>query len=355
MSSRHHEFFAILCMHLFCSLSEAHLIPRPFGLVRTNICLKGTLVDYTSNHGKDRRFFAPSLCEKRAMYVYLPPGYNSSKQYPLAIYLHGFLSDEINFLEWVVKPFDSAIASGKLPPLIIAAPDGSPNGKTGFSTAGTFFMNSKLGNFGDYLTDDVYTFMLQNYSIRPEPESHVLLGVSMGGAAAFNKVMKHRDKFGIAATFAPPLNIRWLSCRKEYFDQFDPNCWGWREYFHPKDPVGKFCCGLITIRAGHFIEPMFGKNNPDAIALISAENPIELLDLLDIKPGFAEFYVAYGGKDEFNINAQVESFLYRAREKGIEIAYDYRPSGRHSAWTAIRMLPNMLDWLSIRLEPFRVY
>jgi pimeloyl-ACP methyl ester carboxylesterase len=334
--------------------ARAHLLPRPFGLIRTNVQIKGTLVDHTSNHCRDRRIYSPALCEKRDLYVYLPPGYNPSKKYPVAIYLHGFLSDEINFLEWVVKPFDAAIACGKLPPMILAAPDGSPKKKDHLWTAGTFFVNSKLGDFGDYLTNDVYDFLMTNYSIRPEPEAHVLLGVSMGGAAAFGKVMKHRDKFGVAAAFAPPLNTRWLSCRGKYFDNFDPNCWGWREHFDSRDSIGKFCGGLVGIRMGNFLTPMYGKDNPDTLALVASENPIDLLDSLDIKPGFAEFYAAYGCKDEFNIDAQVESFLHRAREKGIEVASESRACGRHSAWTGIRMLPGIIDWLAVKLAPFRV-
>jgi hypothetical protein len=334
--------------------ARAHLLPRPFGVIRTNIQIKGTLVNYTANHGRDRRIYSAALCEKRDMYVYLPPGYDPCKKYPLGIYLHGFLSDEINFMEWVVKPFDEAIACGKLPPMILAAPDGSPKGKTCLSTAGTFFLNSNLGNFEDFLIKDVYGFLMEHYPIRPEPEAHALLGASMGGATAFCKVMKHRDKFGVATAFAPPLNIRWVSCHGHYFDNFDPHCWAWREHFDRRQVVGKFCGGLVKIRMGNFTTPMYGKDNPDTTALIASENPIELLDTLDIKPGFAEFYVGYGGKDQFNIDAQVESFLHRAREKGIEVGSDYRPTGRHSAWTAIRMLPAMLDWLAVRMEPFRV-
>jgi S-formylglutathione hydrolase FrmB len=336
------------------STASAHLIPRPFGLLRVNLCLHGKIVNYTANHLVDRRIWSEALHQKRDMYVYLPPGYDPCKRYPLAIYLHGFVSDEINFLELVAIPFDHAIAKGKLPPMIIAAPDATPKGTECFVNKGTFYINSKLGNFQDYLIHDIYEFMMSNYPIRPEPEAHVLLGASMGGAAAFCKVMRHRDKFGIATAFAPPLNPRWISCRGKYFDNFDPCCWGWRtDYSDRNDVYGKFCCGLIKIRQKTFIEPLFGRDNPDTAALIAADNPIELLDQLDIRPGFAEFYVAYGGKDEFNIDAQVESFLYRARQRGIEVGVDFDPKGHHSPGTALRMLPAMIEWLRPRLEPYR--
>src|SRR5262249_15132761 len=127
-----------------------------------------------------------------------------------------------------------------------------------------------------------------------------------------------------------------------------------REEFKSNDVIGKFACGLVQIRAKNFLHPLYGKDNPDTTALIASESPIELLDTLDIKPGFAEFYIAYGCKDQFNIDAQVESFLQRCKEKGIEVGVESRPYGRHSAWTAIRMIPGIIDWLAVRMEPFRV-
>src|SRR5262249_62179408 len=165
--------------------------------------LAGKVIDHTHNHGSDRRIWSNALGEKRDLYVYVPPGYDPCKRYPLAIYLHGFRQDEEGFIEDVVKPFDRAIACGKLPPIIIAAPDGSVHGVTCFTTAGTFFLNSNLGRFEDFLVDDVYVFLITHYPIRPEPEAHVLLGASMGGHAAFAKAIKYRDRFKVAVAVFP--------------------------------------------------------------------------------------------------------------------------------------------------------
>src|SRR5262249_17976586 len=154
-------------------------------------------IDHTRNHGHDNRIYSPSLHEKRDLYVYLPPGYDPSKKYPLAIYLHGINQDEIGFIDDVVKPLDAAIACGKLPPMIIAAPDVSLKGVPCLITTGTFFLNSNLGAFEDYLVFDVYDFLMSNYPIRPEPEAHVLIGASMGGGAAFAKAIKYPDRFKV--------------------------------------------------------------------------------------------------------------------------------------------------------------
>jgi len=40
-------------------------------------------------------------------------------------------------------------------------------------------------------------------------------------------------------------------------------------------------------------------------------------------------HVAYGGRDEFNMDAQIESFLYVARERGLTVSVGYLPHGHH--------------------------
>jgi S-formylglutathione hydrolase FrmB len=332
--------------------ARAHLLPRPFRLDRLNRHLAGKVIDHTHNHGPDRRIWSAALGEKRDMYVYLPPGYDPCKRYPLALYLHGFREDENDFIKDVVKPIDRAIACGQLPPVIIAVPDGSIHGVSCLAAAGTFFQNSKLGPFEDYVIQDVYGFVLQHYPIRPEPEAHLMLGVSMGGGAAYTIAMKYRHCFKLVAAIFPTLNLRWISCRGRYMDNFDPCCWGWREDFsRGHEVVGRFY-GVITVRLHTVINPLYGRKNPNTLALVSANNPIELLDTLDIKPGELEMYVGYGGKDQFNIDAQVESFLYRAREKGLCVGVGYDPKGRHDAKTGLKLLPGLIDWLRPRLEPY---
>jgi acetyl esterase/lipase len=341
----------VLCL-LLQMRAEAHLLPRPFRLDRLNRQLHGRVIDHTHNHGSDNRIYSAALGETRDVYVYVPPGYDGSKKYPLCIYLHGFRQDEVGFIDDVVKPLDAAIACGKLPPMVIVAPDASIHGVTCFVTTGTFYANSKLGNFEDFVVNDVYAFAMSNYSLRPEPEAHVLLGASMGGGAAFGKAMKYRDRFKIAVAVFPPLNVRWLSCRGRYMDNFDPCCWDWRtDFSRGHEVVGRFY-GVITIRLKQTVFPLYGRNNPDALAQIIADNPIEMLDIYDVKPGDVEFFVGYGGKDQFNLDAQVESFLYRAREKQIPVTVAYDPKGRHDVKTALSFLPAIYDFLTPRLEPY---
>jgi S-formylglutathione hydrolase FrmB len=332
---------------------RAVVICRPFQLDRVNRRLHGRLIDYTRNHGRDRRIWSPALGQWRDLYVYLPPGFDPAKRYPLALLLHGFAQDETVLINSVVQPLDAAIARGALPPLIVAAPDASQRGLDCLLSAGTFFLNSRLGAFEDYLMVDVWDFLVRTYPVRPEREAHVLLGVSMGGGAAFNHALKRLDRFGVAVGVFPPLNLRWMDCRGRYRGNFDPLCWGWRTDFSRgrREVVGRFY-GVFRIRFFQVYEPLFGRDNPDALALVIRENPIEMLDLYDVRPGQLEMYVAYGGRDEFNLDAQVESFLYRARQRGLGVGVGYDPRGHHDRATALRLLPGIVEWLRPRLAPY---
>jgi S-formylglutathione hydrolase FrmB len=319
-------------------------------LAQLNRKLHGRVVDHTFNHGCDRRIWSDSLGERRDLYVYLPPHYSAQKQYPLVIYLHGFGQDEESFLKFV-KLFDESIACGKLPPAIIAAPDGSINGRPSLFNAGSFYVNSKAGRFEDFIILDVWNFLHQRYSIRPEREAHALIGGSMGGFGAYNLAIKYRDRIGVVAGLLPPLNLRYVDCRGRNFGKFDPNCVGWRQELKPLSPVARFAGGLITIRERRLTVPLFGRSG-DALARVARENPAEMLETYDVKPGELEMFVGYAGRDQFNINSQVESFLYLAKCRGLTVTSVYLPNGRHNTETGKQLIPGLTEWLAPRLAPY---
>src|SRR5262249_27031528 len=143
---------------------------------RINRGLHGTLLDFTRNHGADRRIWSSALGQKRDLYVYLPPGFDPNCRYPACIWLHGFAQDEQQFAEEIAPKVDAAIAAGKLPPIIFVAPDGSLNGHPCLVTAGSFFVNCNAGRFEDFVIEDVWPFLCRNFPILPQREAHVLAG-----------------------------------------------------------------------------------------------------------------------------------------------------------------------------------
>lgn len=320
--------------------------PNQLERVQRRLC--GQLLDFTANHGRDRRIWSAALCQRRDLYVYLPPGYDPRKKYPMAIFLHGAAQDENFFLQAQVYRMDQAMAAGQLPPIVIAAPDGSLRGRATVLKPATFFANSRAGQFEDYVMQDVWDFLHMNFSIRPEREAHALIGVSMGGSAAYTLAIKHRDRVKVAIGMHPPLNLRWEDSRGRYRAPFDPDDWGMRESLRGWEAVGRHKFFMLSFR--ELYSPAFGHGR-EAMARISAVNPMEMLDTYDVRPGEFHFFVAYGGRDEFNIAAQVESFLWRARERGLEVGVAYDPRGKHDMATGVRLLPEVMRWASEHTPP----
>jgi S-formylglutathione hydrolase FrmB len=314
--------------------------------------LHGVVVDHTHNHGADRRIWSEALCQRRDLYVYLPPGFDPHQSYPLVIWLHGVGQDESSFIKKEVELIDQAIWCGQLPPCIVAAPDGSISGHACLLTPGSFYINSKAGRFEDYLMQDVWSFVFANYPIRPEREAHVLAGASMGGGAAYNLAIKYRDRIKVVVGLLPPLNSRWIDCHGRYMGNFDPNCWGWRTDFSRRhEVIGRFYC-VFAIRMKNVIDPLYGRNDPYIVDEVSRENPIEMLETYDLKDGELSMFIGYAGKDQFNIDAQVESFLYVTRSRGLNITVVHDPNGKHDFKTAKKMAPALFDWLSPQLRPY---
>jgi S-formylglutathione hydrolase FrmB len=325
---------------------------KPFGQLkfqRVQSRLAGQVLDFTHNHGADRRIWSAALGCKRDFYVYLPPCFDPEEQYPLMLYLHGFSQDETFFQSQQVELLDRAIADGALPPMIIAAPDGSIKGRPSYYRSFSMFANTRIGNYEDYLLVDVWDFLMENFPIRPEPEAHALVGVSLGGGAAFRLAIEHQDRFKVCVGFFPALNLRWVDCHGRYRGKFDPDCWGWRERVKAYEAIGRYAG--IPIPARVFLDSLIPRGQA-GIEEMARLNPIELLDAYDVKDGDLAMFVAYAGRDQFNIDTQVESFLYRAVERGIHIDVVYDPRGRHDVQTGVALFPAAVAWLAERIRPY---
>ena len=56
--------------------------------------------------------------------------------------------------------------------------------------------------------------------------------------------------------------------------------------------------------------------------------------------------------DGGNIDAQVDSFLYYAKFRGLGIAVAFEPDGHHDGITAMKFMPALIRWLGPQLEPY---
>ena len=332
-------------------------LPDPFGvrarleIPRLNGKLGGRVLDYTDNHGADNRIWSPALNQRRDVYVYLPPGYDGVKLFPVMLFLHGLGQDEKIFLD-VCPKFDAAIRGGTCPPMVIVVPDGSVSGDPSLTTSGSFYINSRAGRFGDYMIDDVWrNFALKQFAVRQDRDAHVVAGASMGGFGAMNLAFRHKEEFGHVVSTMAPLNLRYGDCYGRYLSDYDADCFMLRPVGRRNEIVGRFY-GVLLIRSRRLLDPIVGKSGADVTAFISSVNPYEMLTSFDVRPGEFNFFIGYGKKDEFNIDAEVESFLAEAARRGITIPAVVLPDGHHSVKTATDLIPSINAFLLPLLAPY---
>jgi S-formylglutathione hydrolase FrmB len=320
------------------------------GLDLVNLRIEGRVIGYTRNHGGDYRIYSPILGMRRDLYVYLPPGYDPHRSYSLVVFLHMASLDEQYFVRSnLPRTLDALILSGAVPPIVVAAPDGIFGDPGPFHKHHSLFINSKNGRFEDHIIQEVVPFLMAHYSIRPEREAHGLMGISAGGYGAQSLAMGHADYFAAVATMGGALNLRYYNVDQVYFEDFDPATYRAKGWYDPDEVIGKFYCGLMRLPAKRFMGPVFGDG--DIVPELAQTNPADRLFSSGLQPGQLAIYANYGGRDNFNFDAQVESFAWLAASKGIEVTLDRDPTGKHNLPYLRRNMQRTLLWLGQHLLP----
>lgn len=341
---------AVLFVLVVVSSAQAQLLNR-VNLERVNSRLAGHVIDYTDNHGSDRRIVSPILGMPRDLYVYLPPGYDPGRAYSLVLFFHMADVDEHYFVgSKLLGIVDDLILRGEFPPAIIACPDGMYSGWNRFNSKHSLYVNGGGGRYEDHILQEVIPLLMANYSIRPEREAHAILGASAGGYGAMSLAIEHRDFFGAVATLAGPLNLRYSNCDGAYFENFNPATYRWKTCYDPNEVIGKSYFGLLRLRARRFMGPVFGEGDA-AAAQITGTNPADKLFSTDLQPGQLAIYVNYPGRDNFNFDAQDESFQWLAASKGIDVTLVSDPGATHSLRYLRANLGPAFIWLGQRLLP----
>lgn len=144
---------------------------------------------------------------KREVSVYLPPGYDQSKQrYPVIYFLHGYTGDD-KMLKPMAGLLDFAIATHKIRPFIMVISDQ----KTTYG--GSFYSNSGVfGNWEDFTAYDLVSYMDKKYRTITNSDSRGITGHSMGGYGALKIAMHHPDIFSCVYALSPGA----LAIVKEY-------------------------------------------------------------------------------------------------------------------------------------------
>lgn len=146
----------------------------------------------------------------RRITIYLPPGYDESKQrYPVIYFLHGgldVLGDSVVMAWWRINELmDAAIAGGHIHPMIFVLPNSDAR------LGGGFYTNSTLtGNWADYIAKDVVDYIDKRYRTIANRNSRGLSGHSLGGNGALKIGMLYPDVFGAVYALSPG-NLGWAA------------------------------------------------------------------------------------------------------------------------------------------------
>jgi enterochelin esterase-like enzyme len=122
------------------------------------------------------RFFRPTV-------VYLPPGYDATRRYPVLYLLQGFPGSPYQYVDGIGLPAyaDPRIAAGTLTPFIAVIPPAGIDAYHGDWT----------GVWEQYLVHDVVPWTDANLPTIPDRAGRILAGLSAGGYGAVDIGLRH--------------------------------------------------------------------------------------------------------------------------------------------------------------------
>ena len=174
-------------------------------------------------HGTIAQVWYPSgsLKMTRRLYIYTPPGYETSTaRYPVFYLLHGGGGDEDAWTALGRTPeiLDNLIAQGKAKPMIVIMTNGNPQlaaspdyvpappASTGTGVSG--MQGQGVVAFAESLVSDVIPFVDKGWRTLSDRENRAVAGLSMGGAMTLYAAFNNLDKFAWVGTFSaglPPM------------------------------------------------------------------------------------------------------------------------------------------------------
>ncbi|MDB5208253.1 MAG: esterase [Flavisolibacter sp.] len=154
---------------------------------------------------------SPAIGLTRRVYVYTPPGYETSgKKYPVFYLLHGSGGDEDAWTTLGRAPYimDNLIAEGKAKPMIVVMTNGNafqsaaPGDDPVENGTPPADRSSYAGKFETSLVKDVVPYIEKNYRTLTDKNNRAIAGLSMGGGHTITITNNNPDKFGYVAVFS---------------------------------------------------------------------------------------------------------------------------------------------------------
>ncbi len=139
-------------------------------------------------------------CEREVL-VYTPPGYVTSERYPMFMSLAGYTGSGLAQANWknfgltLPERLDRLLDQGKMGPVVAVMPDC-------FTALGgcQYINSSAVGNYMDYLTDEVIPLVEERFSVTGGREGRAVFGKSSGGYGALMHGILRPEIWGAVAS-----------------------------------------------------------------------------------------------------------------------------------------------------------
>jgi predicted alpha/beta superfamily hydrolase len=238
------------------------------------------------------KFKSDYLNDNRRMWIYLPPGYESSTEsYPLLIMHDGQnvfdgKTSTHHGIEWRVdETLEQLIGQGEIPPLIAVAIASTDTRHDEYLPERVTLNGvTEGGNADQYalmLKEELLPHLKSQYRLKTGPRHTYVGGSSYGGILSFYLALEHADTFGAALVFSPSTswNNKWMKRQADElywkhnvklwmdygFSEFDPNV-----FFETTDAMERKGWRIpydmqVSVDSGAHYEGAWARRFPDAM------------------------------------------------------------------------------------------
>ncbi len=157
----------------------------------------------------DTAFYMPQLHRSRRIWLYLPPGYESSKEKYPVIYMHdgqNLFDEATSFAgEWGIDEYlDSIYSQGKKAAIIVGIDNGQVKRMVEYNPyTSQQFGEGEGDKYVDFMVKNLKPYIDRNYRTLKNKQNTFIAGSSMGGLISFYAILKYPKVFGGAGVFSP--------------------------------------------------------------------------------------------------------------------------------------------------------
>jgi len=166
-----------------------------------------------SAHGKVEPFTYASIGTgtRRTANVWLPPGYDKARRYPVLYLLHGIGGNQDEWRGYVrsSEVLDNLMAAGKVVPMIVVMPNGRALADDRSPPEDKVFTQENAAGFARFerdLLESLIPAVDAAYPTQADGAHRAIGGLSMGGGQSLNFGLTHPEAFAWVAGFSPAPN-----------------------------------------------------------------------------------------------------------------------------------------------------